>query len=381
MNKTVFAMTAVALAISAPTQAEVRINGFANLVGGIATGFDPVDPTSTVYGYDDTISFSSESLFAIQISGDINDRMTATGQLVSRGADDYDVDFEWAYLTFEATDNLSISAGRLRLPLFRYSASSDIGYSYHWVNAPRSVYDVAFTNIEGIRFDYSDYAGDWEYTLQAVVGNYENDLAGGRLIGDNTYLGSAEFTYESLKFRAVYGANKATYTRADLEGAVAGLRQLGAASLAADLELVDDTGTFLGLGFEYDNFDYFFSAEYTVVENEESYSPKDVAYYATVGLRSGKWTPSVTYEVKDGNDDLKFLDQVAALPAAVQPTATAIVAGTQLSIMEDVSIVTLGVRYDYDTNVAFKADVSSYRDDIDDSNDATLIRVAVNYVF
>ncbi|MFT4808326.1 MAG: hypothetical protein ACI9LX_001656 [Paraglaciecola sp.] len=54
-------------------QADVRISGFANLIGGM------ISSDETLYGCEDNISFSEKSLFAVQISGDINDKMTATG--------------------------------------------------------------------------------------------------------------------------------------------------------------------------------------------------------------------------------------------------------------------------------------------------------------
>jgi hypothetical protein len=39
------------------------------------------------------------------------------------------------------------------------------------------------------------------------------------------------------------------------------------------------------------------------------------------------------------------------------------------------------LRYDYDTNVAFKMDLSKNNNVLDDSLDATLLRFGVNYVF
>ncbi|GAB5381302.1 MAG: hypothetical protein Alis3KO_31730 [Aliiglaciecola sp.] len=374
MKKTL-PIIALTCATSFSASAEVRINGFANLIGGITSSDD------TVYGYDDRFSFSDESLFAIQVSGDINEKMTATGQIVARGNEDYEAEFEWAYLTYQATDNFAVSAGRLRLPLFRYSASSDVGYSYHWVSAPRSVYDVGFNNVDGLRLDYSDYAGDWEYNLQGVVGSYASDFLGGRLTGDNLYLFSAEVTYEWFKMRGVYGANKSTYSRSDLDMTIRALADAGLSNLASDLALEDDTGTFLGFGAEIDTFDYFVSAEITVTENEESYSPEATAFYVTAGMRMGKFTPSITYEKFEEDDEIKFLDQVAALPAEVQPLAGAVVTGLQQSIINEYNVVTLGLRYDMDTNVALKADISKYNDDLNDAADATLVRFAVNYVF
>jgi hypothetical protein len=171
MKKIIFA-TAMTAALTATANAEVRINGFANVVGGM-TGSD-----ETLYGYDNDISFSEESLFALQASSDINERMTATVQILARGADDYDVDFEWAYLTYQATSNTSISAGRFRLPLHRFSDSLDVGYSHHWIAAPRNVYEVPFNDLDGFRVDYSNFIGNFQINLGAAIGTFDNEVAG-----------------------------------------------------------------------------------------------------------------------------------------------------------------------------------------------------------
>ncbi len=360
-------------------QAEVRINGFANLIGGITSS------NESLYGYNDNISFSEESLFAVQISGDINDKMTATGQLVARGENDYDPDFEWAYLTYQATDNISISAGRLRLPLFKYSASSDVGYSYHWVTAPRAVYAISFNNLDGFRVDYSSYAGDLEYNLQAAFGTISNDLgtsAGpASLQVNNAMLVSAEAVYNNLKIRGSYLTSEASLDLASLDSTFETLKQVGLNELADNLEFKDDTATFTGLGIEYDTFDWFIGSEWTQIEIEDSFNPTTTAFYVTAGFRSGKWTPSVTYEKYDANNPFKFLDKVAILPEQVQPTATAVVIGLQEGFVSEYSVVSVGARYDLDTNVALKVDVSTSSDDINSAGDANLLRVAVNYVF
>lgn len=374
----VLTLSAIALAISGQVQAEVRINGFANLVGGITSNDD------ALYGYTEDISFNEESLFAIQVSGDINDRMTATGQLVSRGADDYDVDFEWAYMTFEASDSTSISAGRLRMPIFRYSASLDVGYSYHWVIAPQSVYDVPYNNIDGIRIDYSGYSGDLEYLFQVTGGKIDSDFTlGGQpaeLEVNNVLVGTAEFTYLNWKLRAVGARGNTTFDIPALEPALAQLGQIDP-NLQALVAAEDDSGIFYGISIEYDAFDWFIAAELTGVEIEDSFYPDESNMYVTAGFRSGKWTPFVSHERADLNDGLKFLDRVSGYPEPFQVPLTQLLVGIQQSAVAENATTSLGVRYDYDTNVAFKADVTKYSDDLDDSNDATLVRFAVNYVF
>ncbi|WP_205663271.1 topoisomerase IV [Alteromonas facilis] len=377
MKKTI-GLSLLALIAAPSALAEVRINGFANLVGGITSSDD------SLYGYDDNISFSEQSLFAVQISGDVNERMTATGQLVSRGSEDYDVDFEWAYLTYQATDNTSISAGRLRMPLFRYSDSLDVGYSYHWVVAPASVYNVPFNNIDGVRVDYSGYSGDLEYVLQFTGGKIDSDftLAGqsARLEVNNVMVATADFSYLNWKLRGVVARGDATFDIPALAPALAQLGQISS-ELQGLLAAEDDSGIFYGISLEYDAFDWFIGAEYTGVEIEDSFYPDETNYYVTAGLRHGKWTPFITYEKQDLNGGLKFQSQVSAFPEPIRGPLGQLVAGIQAPAITENSTTSIGVRYDLDVNVSLKADFSRYSDDLDDSEDASLVRFAVNYVF
>ncbi|GAC21609.1 porin [Paraglaciecola arctica] len=369
-------LTIAALTASTFTaQAEVRINGFANLIGGITSSDD------TVYGYEDKISFSEESSFAIQITGDINEKMTATGQILARGEDDYEAKVAWAYMTYQATDKLSISAGRLRLPLFKYSASLDVGYSYHWVNAPRAVYDVEFNNIDGVRFDYSTYAGDWEYNTQLALGKITVDNDNVKFVANNTAVFSVEAVNDWFKARAVYGTSKVTLDSAAITEAISVLNDLGLTELYNNLAYENDTSPFLGLGLEVDKYDWFVSGEITILETEKSFNPKSDAYYVTAGLRLGKFTPSVTYENFDSKE-YKFLDQVNALPLpdANKAGIEGLVRGLQEGSFNKHNVITLGLRYDFDTNVAFKTDLSRYDNKLNDA-ETTLLRVAVNYIF
>jgi hypothetical protein len=387
--KKLLALSVFAL-MNATAHAEVRINGFANLIGGIS-GSD-----ESLYGYDDKVSFNSQSLFAIQVSGDINSKMTATGQLVARGNNDYEADFEWAYISYEPTDNLSISAGRLRLPLFSYSASKDVGYSYHWMTAPDAVYNVPFNNLDGIRLDYATYSGDWEYNASLSAGTFSGDAFGSEVNGENVIVLSAEAAYDWFKIRGVVGSGKTTIdlassSRSDVAGLAAAFSvfpQLGFGDLENDLQLRDDTGEFIGLSAQVDKFDWFISAEITSIDVVQSFLAKTVAYYVTAGIRTGAWTPSITYEKSKTDDDIKFMTSIGQFAATPLPIPDALkqqlleaAVGAQLFSQGENSVLSATLRYDYDTNVAFKLDVSKYSDDLNDNNDATLVRFGANYVF
>jgi hypothetical protein len=387
-------LTIAALTASTFTaQADVRINGFANFIGGIASSDE------TLYGYDDTISFSEESLFAIQISGDINEKMTATGQLVARGENDYSPDFEWAYLSYAATDSLSINVGRFRVPLFNYSSSMDVGYSYHWITVPNTVYNVPFNNLDGIRVDYSNYVGDWEYNLALSMGTFSGvaESLAAEASGDNVILISGEAVYDWFKFRAVAGTAKttidlATSTNSDINSLNSGfnaLSSVGFASLENDLQISNDTGEFYGLSVQIDKFDWFVNAEVVSISVEDSFFVDEETYYLTAGIRTGAWTPSITYEKSKSTPELKFTDQIANLSSLValgvpEETVnglTAAALGSQLSQEADEDIWTVAIKYDYASNIALKADISKYSDGVDESSDATLVRFALNYIF
>ena len=109
--KNKLALLSLAGLFAAPTFAEIQINGFANLIGGMT-----LDDDEAVYGYDSDFTFNPASVFGLQVRGDVSDKLSATAQLVGRGSEDYDASFEWAYMTYALSSNSSISAGRVRLP-------------------------------------------------------------------------------------------------------------------------------------------------------------------------------------------------------------------------------------------------------------------------
>lgn len=90
-----------------------------------------------------------------------------------------------------------------------------------------------------------------------------------------------------------------------------------------------------------------------------------------------KLTPSLNCELKESGDALKFANQINPLPASLQFTIGVL----EAAFADDDETITLALRYDLDTNVARKADITKYSDSLDKSNEATLVRVGVNYVF
>lgn len=379
---------AVAASFSASTMADVRINGFGNINAGITSSDD------TFLGYDDTTDFSNESLFALQISGDIGDKFSATAQILARGNNDFSPDFEWAYLNYDINDNWSAQAGRFRLPLFSYSDSLDVAYSYHWVTAPSVVYNVPFNNIDGFKIVNTTNFNNWDLNTSLSVGQYKGTTLGADNVGRNSVLLSTQLSNMEWTFRGVIGRTTATVdlTQSTLEDGQAlgsgfnAIEAAGFAELADNLRIDEDSGEFYGVSFMYDNMDYFFGGEATSIRLSNTFANDDDAFYLTAGARFNKWTPSVTYEHFESSGDVKFADQIAAISASGLPAESvqglsAIAMGAQMAQLEDYDVITATLRYDFDTGVALKGDLSKVSHDNDDSLDATLLRVGVNFVF
>jgi hypothetical protein len=141
----------IALAVSSAQAAEVRINGFASIVAG-KTFSEGTDNTSagsakgestfqadqpTQGTYDSTLDFKPDTVYGLQFTADLGDKLSVTGQLTGAGGEDFETKVTWAYATYELNENWTVQAGRQRIPLFFYSDFLDVGYAYHWMRPPQ----------------------------------------------------------------------------------------------------------------------------------------------------------------------------------------------------------------------------------------------------
>jgi hypothetical protein len=392
--KTKFALFPLAGLLAFPAFADIQINGFANLIAGMT-----LEDDDTVYGYDDGFSFDPASVFGLQVRGEVSEKLSATAQLVGRGSEDYSADFEWAYMTYALNHTTNISAGRLRVPLFKYSSSLDIGYAYHWLTPPDAVYGIDFNNIDGVRIDYSNYSGEWEYGAQLTLGSSKADttISGtpASLELDNIVALSFEATRDWFSARTLYARATTSAANEEFDTFVGGMAQFGAlipnaVTSAAGFSVDEDTGTFFEVAFDVDKYDWFIGAEYTHTEVDNAIIPENSAWYVTAGMRFGKFTPHITYEREEA-DNANQLALVAALPSTIASGDTTTnetwasiyqgAAGIAADQNLEISAVTAGLRYDVEPGFALKTDITWYSDDLDDTKDATLVKVGVNYTF
>ncbi|QFU04407.1 hypothetical protein FIU82_05140 [Pseudoalteromonas sp. THAF3] len=396
MKKTLLGLSIAAALVSLPSFAEVRINGFASIVGG-----QTLDDDDTLYGYDNDFNMEQESKFALQVSADLQERLSATAQVIARGENDFDAEFEWAYLTYEISDNSQLSAGKMRIPFYRYSDFLDVGYAYRWVRPPQSVYNLSFTTYEGLSYLHNSTLGDWDSALQLMYGAVNDDIVAvtnndaaelNDTLGVNWTLSRDWFTARVAYFMSE--ASIDVSNSAQLTSLLNGLDGYGLSEQRQDLEIEEDDAYFAAIGFGVDYNNFLFDAEYTQFEVEDSILAKQRQYYASVGYRIDDWTVHFTYE---NNDDENDSSELNTIPAQIQtpngpinvstnpsdPNAPLLRDATNfvlLSQRAESNTYTIGARYNFHPSAAFKIDVSRFDDDITNT-EVELVSMGVDLVF
>ncbi|MCG7543067.1 porin [Pseudoalteromonas sp. MM17-2] len=396
MKKTLLGLSIAAALVSLPSFAEVRINGFASIVGG-----QTLDDDDTLYGYDNDFNMEQESKFALQVSADLQERLSATAQVIARGENDFDAEFEWAYLTYEISDNSQLSAGKMRIPFYRYSDFLDVGYAYRWVRPPQSVYNLSFTTYEGLSYLHNSTLGDWDSALQLMYGAVNDDIVAvtnndaaelNDTLGVNWTLSRDWFTARVAYFMSE--ASIDVSNSAQLTSLLNGLDGYGLSEQRQDLEIEEDDAYFAAIGFGVDYNNFLFDAEYTQFEVEDSILAKQRQYYASVGYRIDDWTVHFTYE---NNDDENDSSELNTIPAQIQtpngpinvstnpsdPNAPLLRDATNfvlLSQRAESNTYTIGARYNFHPSAAFKIDVSRFEDDITNT-EVDLVSMGVDLVF
>ncbi|MFD2230175.1 porin [Alkalimarinus sediminis] len=375
---------ALTLPVSAYDFEQISINGFGSVIAA-----QTLDNDEALYGNDNDLSFQNESRFALQVAAPIGEKFSATAQIMAKGEDEFSPEFEWAYISYQATDNFIVMAGRQRFNLYKYSDYVDVGYAYHWIRPPQGVYSIPFNSGNGLGFLYNTALGDvdFNFTYKFIgeeISDYVpsgTDVTPANFKVTMSHLVNFDFTWNDLNFGANYGlVPELSYDAPGLVLLNAGLQAAGLTdaqrnTIMSDVWVDDEKLNFYGTYIGYDPGDWFLLAEYTYYEFDEANAFADQeSFYVSAGVRINQFTVHGTYGM-DKNDPSS--DVYKRVPAALQASVQSAVSQQ----VEDSETYSLGVRWEVDTGVALKADYTTYSDDLDKTADADLISAGIDFVF
>jgi predicted porin len=371
----VLAVSAALLFTAVDAHAQVRVSGFGQVVAGTATGDADVFPDTE---YDDDINFKEDSLFAVQVSADLNERVSATGQIVARGSEDFDADFAWAYVGIKLNDELSLTLGRQRTAFFRYSDFLDVGYAYPWMKPHRAVYNVGIDNAEGASLSWSRAFGSWFSTAKLFYGMYDVSEDSGNSTELKDFMGASwDVNHDGwLSLRGAYYEADLTLNVVAFDPLINGLIASGLNRTAGLIKLEDDKARFKNLGFEVDRNNWLLVGEWTQTRAKNSFLANSENAYVAAGYRFGSVMPYVNWGTQESTPKSGIL---ASLPA--QHPLYGSVAGVVASQENDDIYAGLGLRWDFASNIAFKADYTRYTSDVTRLQDSNLLSVGVFFTF
>lgn len=323
----------------------VRFNGF------FSTGIARANNDAGFDGITEDTNVADLSLLALQGTFDVTDKSQAVLQLVGRGSEDWDPVFEWAYLSHRPTNDLQLRAGKMRLPLFMYSDSLELGYAQPWARPPQSVYGpVAVASYVGADATHTLNFEGSSLTSQIFTGftDEEGDIS--EVEFRNTVGITLSWTDYLWTLRGVAATTEASIdaTRLAALAESNGLQLVSGQSILAD----EERGNFYGLGVGYDDGVWQIITEVTRAELDGKFADTDSAYLS-IARRFGAFTPyAVIGWIESQDDDERtgaFLAQGQTGPIAAVPESI-------LNTRRDE--YSLGVRWDITPGVAIKGDVT-----------------------
>ena len=169
--------------------ADIKFSGYGSIIAGqtLGTGDDPINAGQKrderlvadfydVGFYTNDVTFKAESIFALQSEMDVGPGFKVTAQLVAKAVDDFQPEFDWYYLTYQASERLTLMAGRRNIPMYYFSEYSEVGYAYPWMRPPSNLYWWQITQFNGIHARYDFDIGEYSSAVTVFYGNeYSKD--------------------------------------------------------------------------------------------------------------------------------------------------------------------------------------------------------------
>ncbi len=394
-KRSILALAITSALLSSSAIAEIRINGFASVVAGL----DTEDKDFSDSPYTEDFDFKPESKFAIQLSADLAEGLSATAQIMARGVNDFDAEFEWAYLSYEINDQHTLRAGKLRLPFYKYSDYLDVGYAYPWIRPPRAMYSLQFSSFEGLSLLSNFSLGSWDLSSNVFWGNVNDTFFSTTTptVGQLEDIAGINIQISKNWFSAyvAYVGTDVVIPHSGIEGA-ADLVDLVAQgqNQGTNIRMDGDYGDFLGFGFTIDTEHWLFNTEWSTVGIEDSMTLDTKQWYMSLGYRINEFMPYITYQTTESERRTEIANALPStpVPATVhpgQPPLNIFIQSAFDAQQFEYNAYTLGIRYNFHPSAAFKLEYNRYEDIIDigrlgtnaDPEDSGNLSIGVDLVF
>jgi hypothetical protein len=383
------AVAATLLQLSTAWAVEANWSGFATL------GYSQSD---SAYAYQRFINkqgtLRTDSVLAGQLDLRLSPQWSATVQAKLAPAEDndqrYSASAAWAFVAWRPSNDWLVRAGRLRMPLYLYSESLDVGVSHDMARLPYEMYSISPTNdLLGLSISRSLSLGEQDLSLDAYNGQASPYARQWHRDGLPPYVeAGAGFTKATVRFSGLVLTGRAPtltwrlgvlsgrtrradgeplpvrYPRVDVAPGI-GYWKVDDGQPGPPIEkVITFRNTALTLGAEWQVGDgWRVAAEAVRMRQSDTELGSDSkAGYLAVFKRIGAWTPYVSLARQRSSDGLLewnrrlTQDQLPAfIPGAAQNNAAQRLAGESLYAFDQRSYA-LGLSHAWSATTKIKAE-------------------------
>lgn len=315
---------------------------------------------------DNSWGVTTDSRLGVQLDVDVSDSLHATVQWIARdhAGDFFEQNLEWAFLSWRPRDDINIRIGRLGLDTFLLSDYREVGYAYVWMRPPHEFYgDIPVSHFDGVDFAQKFFIDDDFLTLKLQAGySYSQMQTSLGLFSIKAPVAGVNLIYESGAWRGRVGYSYMHFLSdvppQDLVNAVDNSTLAavypGFSSLASALSLENTDLHYITLGGAYDDGTWLGQAEASYIGADNAYTFDIASAYVSFGRRISVFTVYGLYGLS-----FSFHERVdIPAPLVSVPVLLELQQGLDRALNVnsiDQQSFSLGVRWDFYTNIAFKA--------------------------
>lgn len=132
----------------------------------------------TLIDFDNEWSVNSDSVLGLQAMTELSDQWSFISQVVANGYafnedDPYTPEVEWLLLQYSYDADTQFRIGRIRNPLYFFSNTQEVGYTYPWVRPSVNAYPLflaPFKHFDGVDMTYYTVVDDVDLEFQVIAG-------------------------------------------------------------------------------------------------------------------------------------------------------------------------------------------------------------------
>lgn len=354
------------------------LSGFGT-IGGIATDTNAIGfyrNFSQLQDAKKSWEISTDSRLGLQLDFKASESLHATIQWIARdhAGDFFEQNLEWAFLRWSPRSDISIRAGRLGIDTFLLADHTNVGYAYPWMRPPHEFYSyLPVSHFDGIDIKKSYHINEGYLSLKLFAGYSQTALRVTNLKGDLSDPAQGPLVGGNLTYNTTNWQAKLSYTYVQMlnelidESELKATLSMPAASIILPniINITPHFSTknlqihFVSVGGTYEDGLWLLQAEASYIDSTSVFMPPQTSAYLSIGRRFSDVTLYALYSVAQG-----LQNKVVVPDPAIPNASLQLLRDTLDTIINnngtDEQSVSLGLRWDFYQNVAFKAQWSHF---------------------